>query len=78
MDTDLDRLSEERDALECELLQLERAIGKQKRLHLAAVAGGAGPQAADLEGSIDSLLTRLAVVNAELAALRGVPAMGRT
>jgi hypothetical protein len=73
METDLNGLSEKRDALECERLELERAIGQQQRQHLAALAGEARSQAAELEESIDSLLTRLAAVNAEFAGLRAAP-----
>jgi hypothetical protein len=77
MDTDLETLSEQRSALECERLELERAIGQLRRLHLAALAGDAESEAADLESSIDSLLTRLGTVNAELAPLRPGPVPDR-
>jgi hypothetical protein len=42
-----------------------------------AGASAPGSEAADLESSINSLLTRLATVNAELAALRPGPAPDR-
>jgi hypothetical protein len=51
-----------RSTLECELLDPDRAIGQQGKLHLVAVAGEAWQHAVDLTENVDSLLTRLATV----------------
>lgn len=62
-----------RDGLECELLDLEQVIGQQRRVCSAAMAGEAWQQVADLTQYINRLVTRFAAVNAELAAMCGMP-----
>lgn len=65
------QLRMERDELERRLVELGHAV-EEKRLRLVAVDGaGFQPVVADLTASVEGLLARLRIVNAELTELRG-------
>lgn len=73
MDTKLSTLHAQRNLLEGQLLWLEQEMDTPKSVPLVGAASEAQTEATEVAANVAWLLVQLATVNAELAAMRGMP-----